>query len=271
MTLRELVGALVGCGVPHDEAKAEARILFEKRGGISPIRLLTENPDLPSADLEEALARRRAGEPLAYILGEADFYRETYLVTPDVLIPRSDTELLVEHAVSHLPENAVFADLCTGSGCIAISILANRPDTRAIAIDLSDAALSVARKNAAENGVLSRIEFMRQDVLTPFSLPKCDAILSNPPYIASEMIPTLSREVSQEPRAALDGGADGLLFYRTMLTYLPSLLKQDGFLLFEIGYDQREAILSLANAVPLSCEVRVDYGGNPRMAILRRP
>ncbi len=268
MTLRELIEALVGVGVGRNDAEAEARILFEKRGGIPPIRLYTDNPELPNAVFDEVLSRRGRGEPLAYILGSVDFYRESYLVTPDVLIPRSDTELLVEYAVGRLPKNARFADLCTGSGCIAISILANRPDTHAIALDLSGAALAVARENAERNGVLSRIEFLEQNVLEPFELPKCDAILSNPPYIASNVVPTLSREVSYEPKSALDGGEDGLLFYRTMLGYLPRQLREDGFLLFEIGYDQRDALLSLAEGVSLSCEVRADYGGNPRMAIL---
>lgn len=271
MKQKELIEALVDRGIPREDAEPEARILFEKLGGVSPIRLLTSDPDLPSDVFGKALSRRAEGEPLAYILGEIGFYKESYFVTPDVLIPRSDTEHLVEYAVRHLPENAVFADLCTGSGCIAISILANRPDTRAIAVDLSDAALAIARKNAERNGVLSRIDFVKQDVLLPFPLPKCDAILSNPPYIASKIIPTLSREVSREPSLALDGGADGLLFYRTMLAYLPSLIKERGFLLFEIGYDQRESLLALSKDLSLSCEVRSDYGGNPRMAILRRP
>lgn len=270
MKLRDLACALRRIGMESQEAEAEARILFGRLGGLSPIRLLRDDPDLPDAVFLDAVSRRSKGEPLAYILGETEFYKESYLVTPDVLIPRSDTELLVEHAIKNLPRNAFFADLCTGSGCIAISVLANRPDCRAVAIDLSDGALSVARRNAERNGVLSRIEFRKQDVLKPFLLPKCDAILSNPPYIVSEVVPTLSKEVSCEPKMALDGGVDGLTFYRTMLTYLPKQIKDNGFLLFEIGYDQREAISALADEAELTAEVRCDYGGNPRLAILRR-
>lgn len=268
MRLRELASALAAVGVI--DADVEARILFQRIGGFSAARLLVDDPELSSHVLDGAIARRKSGEPLAYILGEVDFYNESYLVTPDVLIPRADTELLVEYAIRNLPQNAFFADLCTGSGCIAISILANRPDCRAVAVDLSDGALAVARKNAERNGVLSRIAFQKQDVLTPFLLPKCDAILSNPPYIASKIVPTLSREVSSEPKMALDGGEDGLIFYRAMLSYLPRQLPDAAFLLFEIGYDQREAIVSLAEEAGLSAKVETDYGKNPRMAILRR-
>ena len=268
MRLSELTRALVAAGI--EEASVEARMLFSKLGGFSTAALLASDPALDTPTLAEALRRRTAGEPLAYILGETAFYNELYTVTPAVLIPRSDTEILVEHAVAKLPRGAFFADLCTGSGCIAISILANRPDCTAVALDLSEDALLVAKGNAERNCVSDRITLMRQDVLTPFALPSCDAILSNPPYIPSKTVPTLSREVAREPHTALDGGEDGLLFYRTMLTYLPACLKEGGFLLFEIGYDQEEAILRLASDASMTCEVKRDYGGNPRMAILRR-
>ena len=270
MRLSELTAALSAVGIERCEAESEARILFEALAGVPTLRLLTDDPDVPAALFDGAISRRGEGEPLAYSLGEVAFYKELYRVTPDVLIPRSDTELLVEYAIGHLPKGACFADLCTGSGCIAISILANRPDCRAVAVDLSEKALAVARENAVRNGVLSRITLQKQDVLTPFRLPKCDAILSNPPYIASKTVPTLSREVAHEPIMALDGGEDGLTFYRTMLSYLPSQLNGGGLLLFEIGYDQEEEICTLARTVGLSAEVKRDYGGNPRLAILRQ-
>ena len=196
-----------------------------------------------------------------------------YLVTPDVLIPRPDTECLVEYAVRNLPRGARFADLCTGSGCIAISTLANRPDTSAVAVDISEKALAVARENAARNRVSDRIAFLCADVLSPLpvaALGKLDAILSNPPYIAREIIETLAPEVRREPLLALDGGKDGLDFYRAMLAYLPTLVP-NGMILFEIGYDQEIAITRLAEDAGLACEVRRDYGENPRVAILRRP
>ena len=270
MKLRELCAALQSVGVEEAEAEAEARLLFQKLGGLSAADLWINDHDLSAPALADAINRRKSGEPLAYILGEAYFYRESYRVTPDVLIPRSDTEILVDYAVKSLPKNAVFADLCTGSGCIAVSVLANRPDTRAIAVDLSEKALAIAEKNAEKNGVSSRITFLRQDVLSPFSIQKCDAILSNPPYIKSKIVPQLSKEVAHEPKMALDGGSDGLDFYRTMLDYLPDQLPPHGLLLFEIGYDQKEEIKALADDAGLLCKVQNDYGGNPRLAILRK-
>ena len=127
-------------------------------------RLLREYFPAPEAQIE---ARRRLadGEPLAYILGEWSFYGEVYTVTPDVLIPRSDTEILVERLIRDLPQNGRFLDLCTGSGCVAISVAAHRPDLTCVAVDISAAALDIARKNAARNGVTERIRFVRGDVL----------------------------------------------------------------------------------------------------------
>lgn len=271
MKLSELTARLSCAGI--DCAELEARLLFKRHTDLSDAEMLLGDPSARSAALENALARRLSGEPLAYILGDVDFFRESYLVTPDVLIPRPDTECLVEYAVRHLPRGARFADLCTGSGCIAISILASRPDTTAVAVDISPAALDVARQNAERNGVTDRISFLCADALAPIApdaLGRPDAVLSNPPYIASKVIETLSAEVRHEPRLALDGGSDGLNFYRAMLGYLPTLM-QSGMILFEIGYDQETAITHLAEQVGLCCEVRRDYGGNPRVAVLRRP
>ncbi len=271
MKLSELTAHLSAAGI--DCAELEARLLFRRYAQLSDAEMLFGDPSADSPDLHAALARRLSGEPLAYILGDAEFYRESYLVTPDVLIPRPDTECLVEYAVKNLPRGARFADLCTGSGCIAISTLASRPDTTAVAVDISDAALAVARRNAERNGVSNRITFLRADVLAPIepaTLGRLDAVLSNPPYIARKVVETLSPEVKREPRLALDGGEDGLDFYRAMLAYLPALV-QGGTILFEIGYDQECAIIRLARGAGLSCEVRRDYGGNPRVAILRRP
>ena len=271
MRLSELTERLRA--VDADSAELEARLLFKRYAHLSDAEIILGDPAADSAALDDALARRLSGEPLAYILGDTEFFRESYLVTPDVLIPRSDTECLVEYAVKHLPHGARFADLCTGSGCIAISTLASRPDTTAIAIDISDAALAVARQNAERNGVSDRISFLRADVLAgidPAILGGLDAVLSNPPYIAREVTKTLSREVCHEPLLALDGGEDGLDFYRAMLSYLPALVK-NGVILFEIGYDQESAITRLAQEAGLCCRVRRDYGGNPRVAILENP
>jgi release factor glutamine methyltransferase len=215
-------------------------------------------------DYEQAVRRLENREPLAYVLGEWYFYDEVYSVSPACLIPRPDTEHLVEELIRRLPKGALFADLCTGSGCIAISTLAHRPDCRAVAVDLSEDALIIAKENAVRNGVFDRIEFRCGDVLRGDVLgcDRFDAIVSNPPYIVTAVIDTLEPEVQREPRMALDGGEDGLDFYRVLLASYPKNVKDDGFFLFEIGYDQGASLRSLC-----PCEIKKDYGGNDRVAL----
>lgn len=219
--------------------------------------------DEPS--LEEAKRRLLAHEPLAYILGEWYFYNEVYTVSPACLVPRPETEHLVDELIRRLPQGARFADLCTGSGCIAISTLAARPDLTAVAIDISPDALTLAEENARRNSVAERISFRCGNILTedPLGEECFDAIVSNPPYIASDIISTLSPEVQCEPRLALDGGKDGLLFYRRFLSSFRHHLTANGLMLFEIGYDQGDALRALA-----SCQILKDYSGNDRVAIL---
>lgn len=219
---------------------------------------------------EVALARYRAGEPLAYLLGEQYFWRYRFTVTPDVLIPRPDTERLVETALSLLPPKGRFADLCTGSGAIVLSITADRPDLSADALDISQAALEVAKTNAESLGVTNQVHFYRADLFTDDPLEGLyDAILSNPPYIPAADIAAYP-SLTYEPQIALDGGADGLDFYRAILHRFAHHLKKDGYFLFEIGYDQGEQIRALGNASGFDCNVTKDYGGNDRVAKLQK-
>ena len=242
-----------------ENAAFEARLLTEKLSGDA---------------LAAATEQRCKGYPLQYLLGEWEFYRETYEVSEDCLIPRSDTEILVEKAISMLPQNAKFLDLCTGSGCVAVSTLCARPDTTAVAIDLFEKTLALAMRNAKRNGVSDRITGVLADVLqTPPSAlvaGSYDAILSNPPYIRSDVMPTLQQEVKHEPQAALCGGDDGLDFYKAILKEWCRLLKPDGFLLFEIGYDQAEALAVLGRKCGFSHTVWRDYGGNDRVVLLKK-
>ncbi len=269
MTYRELCGQLSAGGI--EAAEFEAECLLEDLCGADRFSILS-NPDrdYPSSALERALARRLGHEPLQYILGVWSFYRGTFRVSPDCLIPRADTEVLVEEAIRRLPQGAYFADLCTGSGCVGIATLSERPDTRALGVDLSRGALEIAAENAVRNGVSDRFRLLRADLLTaaPETLGRFDAILSNPPYIRSEVVDTLSAEVRHEPRMALDGGADGLVFYRALLRLAKDCLTDSGFCLFEIGYDQGEAIRALAASYGFACEVKRDLGGQDRVAIL---
>lgn len=220
--------------------------------------------------LTAALRRYTAGEPLAYLLGEQAFWRYVFKVTPDVLIPRPDTERVVEKALAHLPEGGRFADLCTGSGCIALSICGERPDVSGVMVDLSPKALKIAEENARLIGVERRIQSICADLLTDSPLTeRFDLIVSNPPYIRSEVIKDYP-SLRYEPQMALDGGSDGLLFYRVLLTRFADYLKPNGIFVFEIGYDQQEAVTALAQQFGFHCTVTKDYGGNDRVALIER-
>ena len=273
MTYRSLCERLVRAGI--ENAEWDAAMLLSHFCAIDPLSLAANlDKEYTSPELEAAVARREAREPLQYLLGEWMFYRQTYEVSPDCLIPRSDTEILVEEAIRLLPLKARFADYCTGSGCIAISTLAERPDTQAVAVEKFENTLSLACRNAERNGVSKRFVPQCADILSDAFIPNgapFDAILSNPPYITGEVMQTLAPELSSEPYAALYGGEDGLTFYRHILQTQAKYLKKDGFFLFEIGYDQAEAVCELGKMAGFDdCKVRKDYGGNPRVVTLRR-
>ncbi len=219
----------------------------------------------------EALERLDAGECAAYIIGEWYFWRHTFKVNRACLIPRPDTECVVEAAIREIPKNSVFADLCTGSGCIALSILGERPDLKAIAYDISVEALEAAKENAKLLALTDRITFIKCDLLCedPLEDRLFGAIISNPPYIRSDTIdgyPSLSRE----PRIALDGGDDGMIFYRRFVSDFAKNLTSDGKFIFEIGFDQRNEITEIAEDHGFSCRVTKDYGANDRVAFLSK-
>ena len=218
--------------------------------------------------LADARQRLLHHEPLAYILEETVFFDEYYTVTPSVLIPRPDTERVVEWVLKCLPDGGRLLDLCTGSGCIAISSLCHSKNTEATLVDVSPEALEIARKNAERNGVLDRCTFLLADLTKTFPDGDFDVIVSNPPYVASHVVDTLEEECSFEPRIAFDGGLDGGDFYRRILTEAPGHLKEGGRVVFEIGYDQRELMHALCE--PLGYEVKVykDYGKNDRVAVI---
>ena len=266
MTLSALTAALRAAGI--EEAELEARLMLETVTGKSHAAFLGTDPDSADPRLAEMLSRRVTREPLAYILGEAPFYRAMLKVTPDCLIPRADTERLCELAIRHLSRGAHFCDLCTGSGAIAVTVLSERPDTTALATDISSAALAVARENAERLGVLDRLTLTTSDLLSETPEGCFDAILSNPPYIRSEVVKALSPEVGHEPTLALDGGEDGLIFYRRLLSLSP-LLRAGGFLLLECGYDQEAELATLAAEARLAMTPYYDYGKNFRGGLLR--
>lgn len=218
---------------------------------------------------KKALARMNAGEHGAYIIGEWYFWRHTFKVNRDCLIPRPDTECIVEKAISEIPKNAVFADLCTGSGCIVLSILSERSDLTAVAVDISDGALRAAKENASMLGLSDRVKFIKADLLKedPLGNNIFGTIVSNPPYIKASVVDA-SADLSCEPRIALAGGEDGLVFYRHFVKNFKKNLSPNGKFIFEIGFDQREQITNIAEKNGLVCNVTKDYGSNDRVAVI---
>ena len=274
---RTLTDALARAGI--DEPAYEASLLLERFAGVTYAALMTDRDRLYDATaLETAVARRLTREPLQYILGEWEFYGCTFTVTPDCLIPRPDTEILVEAAIRALPKEARIADLCTGSGCIAVATLVHRPDVTADALELYPNTLALATENAARGGVSARFTPIKGDLLGNgvdllSSRAPYDAILSNPPYIPTADIAALAPEVHREPFAALDGGDDGLLFYRAILRDYAPLVKPGGCILLEIGYDQADALRALAAEYLPNATVEIlrDLGGNDRVTGITLP
>lgn len=264
--LRESLAPVAGEGASY-----EARELLSALTGESFPMLLASRTELSAETVtaaENAIIRRKGGEPLAYILGFAYFYGLRFFVSPACLIPQADTEIVTEKAIAHLKKGARFADICTGSGCIALSMLHETADTKAYAYDLSAEALAMAEKNAKALGLSTRFHAIHADVFSADFLASdgvFDLIVSNPPYICTDVIETLESDVLAEPHMALDGGRDGLDFYRRLLDVCPSHIKKGGVLLLEIGYDQREALRMLCAERGLACEFFRDFGGNDRV------
>ena len=184
------------------------------------------------------------GEPLQYIIGMQEFMKLNFLVTKDVLIPRQDTEILVENVINiaNNIKNPTILDLCTGSGAIAVAIAKYVKNTQIYATDISQEALQIAKKNAEFNGVKNNIDFIQSNLFTKIKDKKFDIIVSNPPYIESNVIKTLPKDVQKEPRIALDGGKDGLDFYRKISENAYKFLERQGFLCLEIGCNQKQSV-----------------------------
>ena len=254
------------------EAKLDARLLLEYVCGTDHSTLLA-HPDMEVSENAEGqymsfLDRRAAHEPVAYILGSWNFMGLDFDVNKNVLIPEQDTETLVEEAMRFLEDGMRFIDLCTGSGCIALSLLNYTNETKALCTDISADALTVAGGNADKLGLSERAEFVRTDLFPDSNVGKFDMIVSNPPYIASSVIDGLAPEVRDyEPRIALDGAEDGLLFYKRIVEKAPEYLLSNGYLLLEIGYDQGSALRSMLEADGRFHDIQVikDLGGNDRV------
>ncbi len=274
------------------DAAIDCKLLYCYLMHVSTAQLILEYqkvlPDSLCDEYFHLLDRRSAGEPLQYITGSQEFMGLDFMVNEHVLIPRQDTETLVEDVLSVMGENRLrneavpikkkksydVLDLCCGSGAIGISLACLCPQAKVTCSDISRDALDVARNNAEKLGAAKRVDFVCGNLLLPFKgrlkNRKFDLIVSNPPYIKTGVIPTLQREVREhEPVSALDGGADGLDFYRGIVQDAPDCLKKEGVLFLEIGFDQREDVVELLEKSGRFCEIRclADLAGKDRIVM----
>ena len=280
MTYREAYNigvARLEASLPENpDRKLDARLLLEASCGTDYQTLLADGNERLVTDEEfhryETMLERRSGhEPVAYILGAQDFMGLPFFVTRDVLIPNQDTENLVEEAMKEVHAGMRILDLCTGSGCILLSLLHYSADTTGVGTDLSAAALRVAAENGGRLGLSDRAVWKQGDLYEALagaeSSLKFDLIVSNPPYIPTAVIGTLMPEVAEmEPRMALDGGEDGLSFYRRILAGARDVLKIGGVLMMETGFDEAADVASMMRQSGfLDLQIIRDYGGQDRI------
>jgi release factor glutamine methyltransferase len=276
-TLREASQILQAAGVPEARREAGSLLSFViARDRTFLISHAEDELNQSSMDqFREAVERRASGEPLQYISGVQDFFGREFRVTPDVLIPRPETELLVEAALEVVSHAGPFiCDVGTGSGCIAVTLLCEILAARAVALDKSPAALEMAKLNAVELSVADRAVFVVSDCFESLDPRQYqfDLIASNPPYVSADVLAGLQREVrDHEPLVALSPGPDGLSVIRRLLIEAPAFLKQHGYLIMEIGFDQGETVQALVDTgVWRLLELRPDLQGIPRIVVLRK-
>lgn len=267
--LKRVRKTLLNAGI--EDAQLEARALIQAVLKIGSTAFLTDDSDIDERLLSELFkkAEKRAdGYPLQYIIGEWEFFSLPFAVGEGVLVPRQDTEQLVLFAIEFLKEkpNAEVIDLCSGSGCIAISIAKHFPKAKVTAVEKSDRAFSYLLKNIEKNNV--KVNAVLGDIADLETKKYYDLVVSNPPYIESDVLPTLQKEVKHEPAMALDGGNDGLSFYRLIARRWLPKIKHGGALAVEIGYNQKAAVTEIFQKAGIE-NVRCikDYGGNNRVIV----
>ena len=268
----------LAAGIERDEAALDARLLAQRLLGWDAARLMTHGDEAAAADFardyERLAARRAFREPLAYITGSREFWNLDIEVTPAVLIPRQETELLIEIALEHFDhaQPLRILDVCTGSGCVAVGLGREFPKAALVASDISQAALDVARRNLARYGVSARTQCLRTDLLDGIDGP-FDLIVSNPPYVPTEDAHGLQPEVRDyEPPAALFAGEDGLHIVRRLVVQAAAALARDGIFIFEFGAGQDKVVAALVEAVPslTLLDVKHDLQDIPRAAVARK-
>jgi release factor glutamine methyltransferase len=258
-----MAAALAAAGI--EQPRREARIIAAAAHQTSAAGLLALDV-LDAARIAPLLARRLRREPLAYILGHKEFWGLNFEVSPATLIPRPDSETLVEAALAYHPASVL--DLGTGTGCLLLAVLHERPAAFGVGVDLSPEAAALAARNASALGLAGRAAFIAGDWAGAIGA-KFDLILSNPPYIPAAEIPALMPEVAEyEPASALAGGADGLRAYRRIITVLPLLLAQNGAAILELGAGQAAMVAEMAAKCGFAATTRPDLAGIPRALVL---
>ncbi|MGE3177139.1 MAG: peptide chain release factor N(5)-glutamine methyltransferase [Vicinamibacterales bacterium] len=268
---------LRAAGIDPTEADLDARLLAQHLLGWDAARYFADASRQAGDDFQAGFAvivgRRAAREPMAYITGSQEFWGLRFEVGPSVLIPRPETELIVEVCLERWPRDAArrVVDVCTGSGCVAVALAAERPAARLVASDVSFDALVVARRNAVRHGAAGRIAFVQADLLAGIPGP-FDLIVSNPPYVPMVEAATLPPEVVEhEPGLALFGGSDGLRFIRALVAQASERLAPEGTLIFELGFGQHESVSRILAASGFTAvEFRRDLQGIPRTAVASR-
>jgi len=268
LTIRQAIQTAQANLLPNDDARFDAVCLAEKAFGLSRTELRLHGDRLIDPEKFFALVnRRKSGEPLQYILGEWEFYGLRFAVGPGVLIPRPETEMLVELALEHLrgKKGPVVYDLCAGSGCVGLSVAHHSPNARVYLIELSDDAMPYLRKNAE---AYSNAEVIQADVCNAqCTIHNAQLILANPPYVKTNEIAVLSEEVRREPRMALDGGEDGLAFYRVLAEKWLPRLAPGGLLACECGEGQAGEIAAMF--APCETSILKDFNGMERVVATR--
>jgi release factor glutamine methyltransferase len=260
-----------------ESPRLEAELLLAHALDTDRMRIIVEaDRELTDGELarfRDLIKRRRKGEPVAYLRGHKEFYGRSFRVDGRVLVPRADTEILVETALRRTSDRSMgrrYLDLCTGSGCVAISIAKERPASQVFAVDASADALAVAKENAIRLGAAAQIAWLLGDLFEPLAAPapKFELITANPPYIPEEELAALSPDIRDfEPRLALSGGTDGLEVLRRIVRDAPRFLRPAGVLAVEMGMGQASRLLELfSEAGFVEVTVDKDYGGHDRVA-----
>jgi release factor glutamine methyltransferase len=267
--LDHITQRLAAAGI--EAPRREARLILAAAHGTDAAGLLRLT-EIDQQKFDPLLQRRAAREPLAYILGRKEFWGREFVVSPATLIPRPDSETLIEAALECFPARAAvqnILDAGTGTGCLLLAALLEFPQAFGVGLDISEPAAALARRNAAALGLGHRSTVLVADWAAPINA-KFDLILSNPPYIPAPDLPSLMQDVQNyEPRAALDGGPDGLTCYKTIIAALPALLAPAGAAVLELGIGQSAEVAAIAQNAGFSTQTRADLANIPRALVIR--